>query len=60
MLTLATIEIVHERNQPNAETVINVDIDDNGWAYIKQGDDWICFPVKQRDEMVEALKKIWL
>lgn len=58
MLTLATVD-ADLSGMPADEATIYVDIDDNGFAYIKQGDDWIAFPVKQTHEVIAALNQIW-
>jgi hypothetical protein len=55
MLTLATVKCPDEIDHD-----IDVDVDDSGWAYIKQGDDWIAFPVRQAHEVIAALQKIWV
>ncbi len=58
MLTLATVEVEINGTTPD-ESEINVDVDDNGFAYIKQGDDWIAFPVKYTDAVIRALGNVW-
>ena len=55
MMTLATVEV---DEKPKESYRIYVDIDDNGWAYLKQGDDWVVFPVKQIEEVQRALMAI--
>lgn len=55
MLTLATVKVPDE--DPKVYT-IDVDVDDNDWAYIKQGDDWIAFPAKVTDDLIRALGNI--
>ena len=54
MMTLATVKV-----PACADHDIDVDIDDSGWAYIKQGDDWIAFPAKQTDDVIRALQNVW-
>ncbi len=55
MITVACIEPLCETE----DYTIHVDIDDNGWAYIKQGDDWVCLPVKSVQALIDALGKVW-
>ena len=55
MLTLATVKMPGEKEI----YTIDVDVDDSGWAYIKQGDDWIAFPAKYTDKVIAALQNIW-
>jgi hypothetical protein len=58
MLTLATVDVTLGSG-PIEDTTIYIDVDDSGWAYIKQGDDWIAFPVGDAHKVIEALQKIW-
>lgn len=58
MLTLATVKVVDRQARPAEEYEIDVDVDDSGWAYIKQGDDWVAFPVKYTDRIIAALNNV--
>lgn len=59
MMTVATVEMVEGND-------IDVDIDDNDYAYIKQetagiaarGVDWISLPVHKVPELIAALQQI--
>ncbi len=65
MMTVATVAMSKADDVPD----IFVDIDDNGYAYIKQVDllgkveddrEWIALPVRKVPELIAALLKIKL
>lgn len=53
MLTIGTID-PHDEDIP--ETF--VDVDDNGYFYIKQGDDWIALPLTSLSALIDILRKV--
>ena len=54
MMTLAEIEMTKEDDVPN----ICVDIDDNGYAYLKQDDDWVALPRFKVTALIAALQEV--
>jgi len=40
--------------------VVFVDIDDSGYFYLKQDDDWIKLPISRKQALLEALAKVWM
>ncbi len=64
MMTVATVEMSQADDVPG----IDVDIDDNGYAYIKQNGksqdsderDWIAFPLSKVPALIAALQEIRL
>lgn len=65
MMTVATVAM----NKADDVPEIDVDIDDNGYAYIKQYDlsnlsedrrEWIALPVRKIPELIAALQEIRL
>jgi hypothetical protein len=56
MLTIATIKLGKEDG--NELTPIDVDLDDSGWVYLKQDNDWVALPLSKLGDLVKVLESI--
>lgn len=54
-MTINSIRMTRDDDVPD----IDVDIDDNGYAYIKQEGDWIAFPKSKVPVLISILKEIY-
>lgn len=39
-------------------SAVDVDLDDNGWVYLKQDDDWVCIPISKIGDLVKILETV--
>lgn len=51
MTTLETFTVAGE----DEDYVIYIDVDDQGWAYLKQDDDWVAFNQSEMRALAECL-----
>ena len=52
MITVGTVAGGKEHNE------VYVDLEENGWVYLKQDDDWVCIPLSKLGDLVKILEKV--